>query len=241
MSLEQIRYNSVSPVFRYNTGLVYGQLIPGKSKHIMARVSAKLRRQSLLELLQFLQALITAATGNPNAPTPNSYLAVLQTLLTDGTTKNNSYIAATDACTAASAEREEQREAIIEGLNAYINAMEAYTAFDAAKLASLALPLRSAATPPEPCGTVVNLLTSTGDDEGAMSGQWKREPVAASYEVQLSPDPITPTSWTHVVTVTRARVTVTSLPSGQKRWMRVRAINDQGPGPWSDPSCRTIP
>ncbi len=123
----------------------------------------------------------------------------------------------------------------------YINSMESYTEFDAVKLASLGLPLRAAPTPQQPCGTVVNLMTSTGDDEGAFSGKWQRDPFAMSYEVQVSPDPITPTSWSHAVTVTRPRVKVTGQPSGQKRWMRVRAVNDQGPGSWSDPSCRMVP
>ena len=41
--------------------------------------------------------------------------------------------------------------------------------------------------------------------------------------------------------IPRARVQLSGLPSGQKRWMRVRAVNDSGPGSWSDPSCRMIP
>ena len=47
--------------------------------------------------------------------------------------------------------------------------------------------------------------------------------------------------WSAGVFVSRPRVKLTGLTSGQKRWMRVRAINDQGPGSWSDPSCRMIP
>ena len=52
----ELRYNSVSPVLRYDTGLFYGQLLPDEKGHKMARVSAKLRRLGILELLQFLQA-----------------------------------------------------------------------------------------------------------------------------------------------------------------------------------------
>jgi hypothetical protein len=238
MSME-LRYNSISPVLRYNTGLFYSQLLPGKVN--MARVSAKLRRLGILQLLQFLQDLITAATGNPNAPTPNPHLTVLQGLYDDGVEKNNAFTAAQDACAAASADRDEQVQSIIEGLTAYINSMESHTSFDAVKLASLALPLRAAPAPPQACGTVTNLTTSTGDDEGTIAAKWQRQPQAASFEVQISPDPVTSSSWTHAVTVTRPRVKVAGLPSGQKRWMRVRAVNDQGPGSWSDPSCRMVP
>ena len=235
-----LRYNSVSPVLRYNTGLFYGQLLPEKVK-IMARVSAKLRRFGILQLLQFLQNLITAATGNPHAPTPNPHLTVLQGLYDDGVEVNNAFTAAQDACTAASVQRDEEMQAIITGITAYINSMEAHTEFDPVKLASLGLPLRAPATPPQPCGTVINLMTSTGDDEGAMDGKWQRDPFAVSYEVQVSPDPVTPTSWVHAMTVVRPRAKLTGLTSGQKRWVRVRAVNDLGPGSWSDPSCRMVP
>jgi hypothetical protein len=239
--MKPLKYNSVSPVLRYDTGLFYGQLLPEEKGHTMARVSAKLRRLAILQLLQFLQDLITAATGNPNAPTPNPHLTILQGLYDDGVEKNNEFTAAQDACMAASSAREEQVRLIIEGITGYVNSMESHTQFDAVKLSSLGLPLRSAPTPPQPCGTVANLVTSTGDDDGAMSAKWSRQAQALSFEVQISPDPATPTSWTHAMTVTRPRAKVTGLPSGQKRWMRVRAVNDLGPGSWSDPSCRMIP
>ena len=227
-------------MLRYDTGLFYGQLVPEKVKP-MARVSAKLRRFGILQLLQFLQNLITAATGNPNAPTPNPHLAVLQGLYDDGVEVNNACTAAQQASAAATVERDMEMQAIIAGITGYINSMETHTAFDPVKLASLGLPLRSPATPPQPCGTVIGLMTSTGDDEGAMDGKWQRDPFAASYEVQVSPDPVTPTSWAHAMTVVRPRVKLTGQPSGQKRWVRVRAVNDLGPGSWSDPSCRMVP
>ncbi len=201
----------------------------------------KLRRFGILQLLQFLQNLITAATGNTNAPMPNPHLPVLQGLYDDGVEANNAFTAAQDACTAASLERDEEMQAIIAGITGYINSMETHKGFDPVKLASLGLPLRSPATPPQPCGTIIGLMTSVGDDEDAMGGKWQRDPFAGSYEVQVSPDPVTPTSWAHAMTVTRPRAKLTGLPSGQKRWIRVRAVNDLGPGSWSDPSGRMVP
>ena len=59
--------------------------------------SAKLWRFGILQLLQFIQDLITAATGNPNAPTPNPHLTVLQALYDDGVEKQNAFTAAQDA------------------------------------------------------------------------------------------------------------------------------------------------
>jgi len=236
--MKPLKYDSISPVLRYNTGLFYGQLLPERNR--MARVSAKLWRLGILQLLQFIQDLITAATGNPNAPTPNPHITTLQGLYDDGVEKQNAFTAAQDACMAASAARDEQVTAMIAALNVYVSSMEAHTAGDAVKLQSLGLPLRSEPVPPQPCETVMNLVTSTGDDENTMKGEWLRQTQAWSYEVQISADPNLATSWTHAATVVRARVTLTGLPSGQKRWMRVRAVNELGTGSWSDPSCRMI-
>jgi hypothetical protein len=164
MSLQPLKYNSVSPVLRYNTGLFYGQLLAEeKGNKVMARVSAKLRRFGILQLLQFLQNLITAATGNPNAPTPNPHLVTLQGLYDDGVDKNNAYTAAQDTATAALAVRDEHVQAIIAGINVYIGSMESHTLQDAVKLQSLGLPLRSTPAPPQPCLAPVLVATVSAD------------------------------------------------------------------------------
>jgi hypothetical protein len=119
--------------------------------------------------------------------------------------------------------------------------MEIHADYDAAKLLSLGLPLRADPVPPQACDTVIGLVTRTGDDDGVVSARWKSQSQAIYYEIQLSVDPITPTSWVLAGTSPRARFTASGLPSGQKRWLRVRAVNDLGAGSWSDPSCRTIP
>ena len=32
-----------------------------------------------------------------------------------------------------------------------------------------------------------------------------------------------------------------TLPSGQKVWVRLRAVNARGKSPWSDPACKRVP
>jgi hypothetical protein len=241
MSLQPLKDNSVSPVLRYNTGLFYGQLLAEEKGHkIMARVSAKLRRFGILQLLQFLQNLITAATGNPNAPTPNPHLVTLQGLYDDGVDKNNAYTAAQDTATAALAVRDEHVQAIIAGINVYIGSMESHTLQDAVKLQSLGLPLRSTPTPPQPCLAPVLVATVSADVE-EMRVKWPAQVQADSWIVQTSPDPMLPTSWVQADVVSEPKIRLTGLTSGQKRWVRVRGVNRLGHGPWSDPVCRMIP
>src|SRR5687768_6195755 len=65
-----ITYDSVSPVLRYDSGLLYGQALPQKARSRMARAKSGVHLLTGPALMQFLQNIITAATGNPNAPTP---------------------------------------------------------------------------------------------------------------------------------------------------------------------------
>jgi hypothetical protein len=67
------------------------------------------------------------------------------------------------------------------------------------------------------------------------------QPQADAYEVQVSTDPITANSWTPAPSVSVTETRVVGLPSGTKRWVRVRAFNRLGAGSWSDPACRMVP
>jgi hypothetical protein len=74
---------------------------------------------------------------------------------------------------------------------------------------------------------VRNLSITAGDNAGELDLQWDPAAGAKSYEVQVSPDPITATNWTSEPSVTKSRTAISGLMSGAKMWARVRAI---GPG-----------
>ena len=207
----------------------------------MARVKSGVSSLTKAGLMQFLQTTITAATGNAYVPTPTPTIPAMQTLLDGGATKINAVEMAEAHATMLRTERDAHMDLIRVALTQFITYAEAACGFDPVKLQSLGLTLRSPATPLQPCGTVMGLVASVGDNEGQLLGDWPRLPFAEAYEVQTSPDAITPTSWAHTATVIDPEVLVPDLTSGQKRWMRVRAINRLGSGPWSDPACRMIP
>ena len=82
---------------------------------------------------------------------------------------------------------------------------------------------------------------AAGEDDGSASADWDSMFRSRTYEVQLTSDPMNPLLWaTHEITMATSRL-FTGLPSGQKRWVRVRAINNVNKGAWSDPACCTIP
>ena len=58
--------------------------------------------------------------------------------------------------------------------------------------------------------------------------------LANSYEVELSVDAVSGTSWQKKLTAPKS--------SGARMSVRVRAIGaDPQPGPWSDPAAKTVP
>lgn len=233
-----VKYDSLFPVTRYGSGLRYGQLLIG---NIMARVKIGVKGLTNAELMQFLQNTITAATGNANVPTPTPSLVSMQTLLDDGATKINAVEASKAHTTMLRTEREEHMDVVRVAIVQFIAYAEAACGFDAVKLQSLGLTLRGPATPVQPCGTVMGLVATVGDNEAQMFCEWPRLPFAEAYEVQSSPDPLTPTSWVPATLVIDPDVLLEGLISGQKRWVRVRAFNRLGKGAWSDPACRMIP
>lgn len=183
----------------------------------MARAKGGLHRLAYAALLQFLQTIITAATGNAYAPTPNPSLLVLQGLLDDGVTKANAVDAAVSHLGMLRTDLNDHQAEIIDALTTYIAYAESVTDRDPMKLQSLGLPLRNPASPPQPCVTVVGLLTSVGDNEQEMSATWDGQSQADGYHVQISVDPITPTSWERLDAVSVPVLHLNGLSSGQKR------------------------
>ena len=63
-----------------------------------------------------------------------------------------------------------------------------------------------------------------------------------SYEIQVSVDPVSPTSWAFKEVSNKSTVVLNNFTSGAKMWVRVRAIGaDNNKGPWSDPAVKTVP
>jgi hypothetical protein len=74
-----------------------------------------------------------------------------------------------------------------------------------------------------------------------MDLSWDPVVEAASYVIEISPDPVTPTSWTHLGLSTKSTFTATDLQSGSRVWFRVAAVNANGQSPWSDPATKIVP
>jgi len=78
---------------------------------------------------------------------------------------------------------------------------------------------------------VRNLSCTSGDHDGQLDLAWDRNEGASSYEYQTTANPMDPASWTTRGSVTQSKVTLSGLTSGQRSYVRVRAIGPLGPGP----------
>src|SRR5207344_2040219 len=73
-------------------------------------------------------------------------------------------------------------------------------------------------------GQVENLKVITNGFPGRIIGDWDPLHGAKSYEVQLSVEPVTETSWQTVRVATGSKTKFDDLPSGTRRSMRVRGV-----------------
>ena len=127
--------------------------------------------------------------------------------------------------TASSAESESNGDA----------AMLTAAGFDLADVAA-----QTTVPPPK----LVNLVITAGDIDGTIDGQFDPAPADANVttnEIQCTTgDPVTG-PWSTVLNQSSSSFTLTGLTSGQRCWVRVRAVNVVGPGGWSDPATKIVP
>jgi hypothetical protein len=193
------------------------------------------------ELLQFAKNVHTALKGNANVPAPNPTLSVLQNLITVAETGVNDYEAEKAVLRNKKNTRDEAIKALCDGLRIEADTVQAVTGGGPDKIETTGFRVRSRPTPVGTPAQATNLVLAAGPADGTLKAAWKPVRGVRSYELEASPDPITPTSWIYKGAVTKAKATVNSFASGAKVWVRVRGIGAAGPGPWSDPSVKTVP
>jgi hypothetical protein len=193
------------------------------------------------ELIQFAKNVHTALKGNPNVPAPNPTLPALQALITTAQTGVHAYEAEKEVLRARKKVRDEAIKALCDGLRIEADTVQAITGGQPDKIESAGFRIRSRPTPVGTPAKVTNLMVAAGPADGTLKAAWKPVHGVRSYELEASPDPMTPTSWIYKGAVTKSKATVNSFTSGAKVWVHVRGIGAAGPGPWSDPAVKTVP
>ena len=202
----------------------------------MAKVKLGLQDQSVPEKTQLGDTVHTSMTGNANYVTPVPTLAELLAAKNALATAFATAVAARQASEQATAllnQKEDVFDLVMTQLGNYV---ETTSGGDEAKILSAGMQVASGRTPPAPMPKVENVAATPGDLDGECDLVWKPVKRKTNYIVEVSPDPVTPTSWSQAGLPTKSNFTVSGLVSGAKYWFRVAASASLGAGPRSDPA-----
>jgi hypothetical protein len=207
----------------------------------MAKVKVGIAGKTKAEVLTYAKGIHTGLTGNPYVTTPSPTPAALQTKITAAETAEDDFQAAKDTA----ATKKELRDAAFVDLENALRA-EAVTVQTAtggirAEIVSTGFEVADSPTTHPAPDQVLNLRVTASDSEGVLKASWKRVLFTQQYEYESCVDPITPTGWVMKGSTKKTRVSVNSFTSGQKIWLRVRAVNAAGDGAWSDPAAKIVP
>lgn len=232
--------NYDDPSVRYDNGLFYDDAQPAPERKIrMALIKLNLSNMNAPEVIQFGKNVHTGLTGNANVPTPNPTVAALQTLITAAENANDAYEAEKATLASKKSARDAAALALANGLRTEAYTVEVATGGDAAKIITTGFEVKSNGAPIGVPVQVTNLSVKASDMEGNLKANWKKVRGADAYEIQSSLD--TPTTWVPKGSVTKTRAQVNSFTSGQRIWLRVRALGTAGEGPWSDAAAKIVP
>jgi hypothetical protein len=235
-----------SPGLTYDSGVLYDDIVlPQPTRHMpKIKVKLDLRNKSDSDLLTFAQAHVTAITGNANFTTPLPAATAFTTTLTAYQTALGNFNTAQAAAKTATTTKDTARltlESALTQRGNYVELTAANAADPTAVVESAGFSVRAAAAASQVPDTVQNLSASAGDNAGELDFQWDPASGASSYDVHVSPDPVTAASWAPQKGVTKSKVAVSGLTSGAKVWARVRAIGPGGTGAWSDIATKIVP
>ena len=235
---------------RYDTGLRYavagGTTNTTTPKKAMATFKLNLSRKNIAQLIQFCEVVLPkvkpAAPGVPPVADVEDEATALAASLASLKTLSAAYEAAKVTLANLKQQRDDAGDGVRKEMTALANVVTAKTKGAAAPMLATGIPLAGdATTTTTPPAKVVNFELTAGDNDGSVDGQHDPVLYAASYEAEYTTvDPVNG-PWLKGPISTASSFTISGLTSGQRVWVRVRAIGAQGEGPWSDPATKIVP
>jgi len=234
------------PTSTYDSGLTYDAAPMPQLLKRMKKIKVKLLlfKKSDADLLVFAQQHETAMTGNANFTTPLPAVTEFTPVRAAYATALAAFNTAQAAARLATTNKDTARLALESALTQrgnYVEITAANAPDPVAVVESAAFAVRSDKTPSILPAPVANLSLTAGDNAGELDLQWDPVDGAATYDVHISPDPITATSWVSQPDASKSKAVVLGLPSGTKAWARVRGVGPGGTGAWSEPVSKIVP
>ena len=180
-------------------------------------------------------------TGNASFPTPSPTMLVFQGHIDAASA---ALIAAEAAITAARVAVQAKRLAM-DVLNNDTVLLAAYVDNvadgDEEKILSSGFEVRAPKTPASLPSAPVMVEVFAGEFQGQLLARCQPVTSVRLYEYQTTLDPNTESSWVTRGSSSRSSMEVNGLTSGDYCWVRIRAVNTAGAGPWSSATGRTVP
>jgi hypothetical protein len=207
----------------------------------MSKAKLNLKKKNDVGILTLSSDHIAKMDKNPNFVSPDPAVPDYQALHDTYDAALTDSVAASKTAKEKTAAKDIARAALEGGLTARCAYVNNKSKGDKSVQLSSGFDTTSPATPPSLLPAVQNLSATAGDNPGELDYQW--DPLAGrrTFQVETSPDPMTPTSFTRQKSVTKSKTTVPGLPTGTRVWGRVRGVNPAGEGAWSNPVAKIVP
>ena len=207
----------------------------------MARTRLNLKNLSITDKLAKGRQIVTAMTNNASFPNPNPPLTEITSSL-DELTQAFALVQAAKSEVSTRVVTQDNAEARLDqGLTKLAAYVESVAGTDHSLITSAGMETKASRSTPTLPGVPQALSASAGEHEGEINLVWKAVPNARSYTIEVSQDPATAASWTHVGIATSASKLIANLTSGKRYWFRVAAVSAGGQSGWSEHATKVVP
>lgn len=207
----------------------------------MGKIKLGLSRRTIDNKLQFGGNVETLMTADPTFATLAAQIAAMGTSKGTLQTKWSDYNLAYQAALQKYTEVTSSEADFDNEMTKLANDVENLSNGDVAIIKKAGMDVKNPASPPQVPSQVLNLSAVEGDSSGKMKLAWKKVKEAKSYNIEVTTDVNTPSSWAFKATSTKTKITVNGLISGTKYWFRVYAVGSAGDGAPSDPAVKYAP
>ena len=212
----------------------------------MAEIKQNLSRLNAAEVIALAdnQAQLMAPASPATPPIPNmaAIIAEMVTLHDAAKAKSDAYEQAKAALAALKTARDEGVDALRNKMGDVAVKARSESGGEAGPLQAAGYQLASGTSSPTgPLTQPQNLAVTAGDMDGTVDASCDPVVNAKTYDWQTTTADAVNGPYITAAQTTGSSTILQGLTSGQRVWVRVRAVGTKGVGPWSDPATKIVP
>jgi hypothetical protein len=225
----------------YDSDIYYDAPL-GKVQMAKSKIAKNSSKLNAAQLVPKIQVSLTAVADNATTFTGAATLLTTGNTVVTDLTDADVLVASLEVQLAQAREvRDMKRGVALDFYDELVRYVDNIAKGDASIILLAAMDVALPPGPPPPMTKVEGLTFVPGGNEQTGEADWKTVSGARFYDVETSTNPNDSTLWKAYDSSSVIGLKLTDLTSGQKLWVRVRAVNSVEKGPWSDPACAMIP